>query len=65
MQKKNNLKNNQKSENPRNPKPPPATQPAPQKPKPSGSFVVMATDNEIVTSKIKTTRELYMEKGND
>jgi hypothetical protein len=41
------------------PKPEPAL-PAPPDPKPQ-SIITSATEGEIITSRVKTTRELYME----
>jgi hypothetical protein len=41
------------------PKPEP-TLPAPPDPKPQ-SIITSATEGEIITSRVKTTRELYME----
>lgn len=45
-----------------NVRPPEPTKPAPPDPKPT-SFVASATESDVVTATVKTTRELYMESN--
>ena len=43
-------------------RPPEPAKPAPPDPKPT-SFVASATESDVVTATVKTTRELYMESN--